>query len=191
MNAPRDPYADVGAAIRQAIDRAIASNLAGRDFRVLLAIISLVSSYSRLEEEGHSVDEIAAKAALDRRHAQRCLRRLESAGAIIFRPGCGYGHRSTVGLPRDEERAAAGGALSIARGWPKRAGKGGRNEPKRTAAGGAHTELPSIRGGGAGSPEPAAPPLVDETCIRCGASPARDFDEGVLCDRCAGGRAWH
>jgi phage replication O-like protein O len=79
----RDAYADVGAAIRQAQERAkAAGDLTGRDLRVLVAVIAQVSSYSRLCD-GLTVKQIADVAGVDERNTARALQRLRERGVIV------------------------------------------------------------------------------------------------------------
>jgi phage replication O-like protein O len=94
----RDSYAYVGASIREAQARAIeAGDLVGRDWRVLLAIIALVASYSRTSDKITS-QQIADAAGMDVRHAKRSLARLIEHG-IITRESTVGRRPARTGLP--------------------------------------------------------------------------------------------
>jgi hypothetical protein len=71
---------------------AAALALAGRDFRVLIAIAAA-------RDRGNdtvtiSIEEIAVKARIDRRNVQTAIRRLEEHGLLRVRRGAGKGHAS-------------------------------------------------------------------------------------------------
>ena len=94
----RDSYAYVGASIREAQARAIeAGDLVGRDWRVLLAIISLVASYSRTSDTITS-QQIAAAAGIEVRNARRSISRLIERGIVTRDPTVGR-RAARTGLP--------------------------------------------------------------------------------------------
>lgn len=95
----RDSYATVGAALRQAIDRANRAGLSGGEQRVLLAVVALVSSYSRLRDRVYVFQIAAATGGLSERHTRTCLEKLARQGIIYWEPRRGHGVQSIVGLP--------------------------------------------------------------------------------------------
>lgn len=107
MSMTRDPYADVGAAIRQAHERAAATaqGLTGRDWRVLSAIVALVSSYSRLVDR-LTAAQVAEAAGCDARDARKSLARLRDLGIIVREESRGR-RPATTGLPAAQPGVAA------------------------------------------------------------------------------------
>ena len=94
----RDSYAYVGASIREAQARAIeAGDLVGRDWRVLLAVIALVASYSRTSDTITS-QQIAAAAGIEVRNARRSISRLIERGIVTRDPTVGR-RAARTGLP--------------------------------------------------------------------------------------------
>ena len=97
----RARYAEVGEALRLAIDRAIALDLPASGWRVVAAVVSLVASYSRLSDRVY-VSQIASRASLSERRTREWLKRLDAAGVLsvdLRRGGSGDRPRSVVGLP--------------------------------------------------------------------------------------------
>lgn len=100
----RDSYIDVGAAIRQAQDRARAAGrrLGERDHRVLFAVVALVASYSRLQDR-LTVSQIGeAAGGIDDRATQRCLAKLVEEGCLTREPTRGR-RPALTGIPRSQE----------------------------------------------------------------------------------------
>jgi hypothetical protein len=92
----RDLYAVVGTAIRQAIARAHAAQCTRKELRALNAVVSLVASYSRLEDR-IAVADVADVARLHIVDARAALRSLRDKGVIVYE-----GKRSglsRIGLP--------------------------------------------------------------------------------------------
>jgi len=116
MNAARD-MALVGPAMRQANDRSAKLKLSDGERRTLFAVVSLVSSWSWLEEWVY-VGQVAAAANLSERHTRRCLDRLAGAFELIVweprrgKPGQGPGVRSLLGLPPAGESGHLGRPVS-------------------------------------------------------------------------------
>jgi hypothetical protein len=103
----RDPYAEVGRAMRDAIDKATEHDLADGDWRVLVAVLAEVSSYSRLEDRVF-VEAIASRAGLTPRWTRDRLAHLAELGILVVdlrKGGSGSRPRSTVGLPQPEPLA--------------------------------------------------------------------------------------
>src|SRR5581483_2911393 len=101
----RDPYADVGASTRAAIETAIAT-AEGREFtrvaRVFLAALHMTSSRSRLADTVYlaQLTEIARIAGdIDGKHTADALHLLEGRGALLWRPSSIPGKPSLIGLP--------------------------------------------------------------------------------------------
>ncbi len=101
----RAAYADVGARVREAQTRAVeCGTLVGRDWRVLLAVIALVASWSRTEDT-LTAQQIADAAGMDVRNTQRVLARLVERGIIIREPSAGR-RPSITGLPEPRPQTA-------------------------------------------------------------------------------------
>ncbi len=71
---------------------AAALALAGRDFRVLIAIAAARDRGK--DTVTISIEEIAVKTRIDRRNVQTAIRRLEEHGLLRVRRGAGKGHAS-------------------------------------------------------------------------------------------------
>jgi len=101
----RDDYAEVGAATRVAIERAIATaegHELSRYMRVFLAVLHETSSWSRLSDSVFRarLTELAAIAGdLDGKHTAEMLHRLAERGVIVWSPSRVNGRPSLVGLP--------------------------------------------------------------------------------------------
>jgi hypothetical protein len=102
----RQPFRTVHDATRLAIDHAVCHRPSGRQMRVLAAVISACTTWSRLVDE-RSLMQIAELAGfpasadprdLEKRVAAD-LRALQKWGAVIYIPGTARGHPSIVGLP--------------------------------------------------------------------------------------------
>jgi phage replication O-like protein O len=96
-NRNRDAYADVGRAMRESIERALAANLTGRDFRVLLALHHRLSSWSRLSDRVYTA-EFCQLSGMKENKVRESVARLVEAGAIGRDPSSGR-HPSTYRLP--------------------------------------------------------------------------------------------
>lgn len=94
----RDPYVAVCLAWRQAMVRArsCAHELAPSDWRVLLAVNELLTTYSKLTD-ACGRDDIAALAGVSEATAKRSLKRLDQLGVITWRPNPNRG-LSTVSI---------------------------------------------------------------------------------------------
>jgi hypothetical protein len=117
----RSKYVEVGAAIRQAAARAAEKGITPRECRALLAVVALVSSYSRLTDRVPvrrcSQPSIAEMAALPDKQAGAVLKSLADKGIVVYAPSRGRGRVSLVGLPPDGEigryeKGASVGAFS-------------------------------------------------------------------------------
>lgn len=101
----RDAYADVGQAMRLAIERFLSGaegRTLTRDARVFLAVLHLVASYSRLADRVYvaQISELAQIVGdVDERHTRRSLQKLHKLGAIDWQPSRGAGRQSWVSLP--------------------------------------------------------------------------------------------
>ncbi len=112
----RDPYPAVGAARRQAIDRACRLPLSDGDRRTLDATISLTAGYSRLTDAVYIAD-LTHITGLSERQQRDCLKRLAAHGLIVWQPRRGtnrdgQGFRSHLGLPPATETGTPGLPLS-------------------------------------------------------------------------------
>lgn len=96
----RDEYAEVGRAIRQAVQRAVEHRVTACDTSTLLGVIAVVSSYSRLQTHA-SAREITSWTHFHYRSVLSSLGRLAALQppVIIWRPARGQRHRSVAGLP--------------------------------------------------------------------------------------------
>ena len=97
--ANRDWYADVGAATRQAIERANAAKLSDGDRRVFNAVIGLLASYSRLTDHVYRAQVAAQAGGLSIPQTSRCLKKLAGLGIIVWEPVKGRKRKSLLGLP--------------------------------------------------------------------------------------------
>ncbi len=97
---PRERFAFVGEAMRTAIKAANRAELTLADRRVFEAVLSLVCSYSRLQDHVYR-DQVARAAGTSERQARRSLKKLDDLGIIVWNPRRGHGVRSLVGLPLD------------------------------------------------------------------------------------------
>ena len=107
---PREPYAQAGTAMRQALERAVSMSdeLKPRDWRVLLACAVLTASYSRTGDNT-SVGQIASMCGLSYARTSESLVRLADAGVIVWRGtrtrgASGASRVSLVGAIIDHER---------------------------------------------------------------------------------------
>jgi hypothetical protein len=101
--ASRDWYADVGAATRQAIERANAAKLSDGDRRVFNAAIGLLASYSRLTDHVYRGQVAAQAGGLSIPQTSRCLKKLAGLGIIVWQPVKGRKRKSLLGLPPAEK----------------------------------------------------------------------------------------
>jgi len=83
--AVRDGYREVGAATRQALERAM-PGLTLREARVLLAAIWHLTTWSRLTDHV-SIGQLAQLANMDVRHTTRAVQRLAARGVLHYTPG--------------------------------------------------------------------------------------------------------
>jgi hypothetical protein len=98
----RDPYAEVGRAMRHAVDKAVAHGIGKGEWRVLAAVLAEVSSYSRLTDRVF-VKAIRDRAGLSDRYTRSCLQKLGELDILIVdlrQGGSGPRPRSSVGLPQ-------------------------------------------------------------------------------------------
>jgi hypothetical protein len=122
----RASYAEAGAAMRQAIDRALAASLGPRQWAVVAVVLELTASYSKLSDDLY-LAEIAARVfrtdeptTWQVKRISADLKDLAAAGIIerepprIGRPAAG-GPRYRVVLPA-AGKGAADGSLSGAKG---------------------------------------------------------------------------
>lgn len=81
----RERYAAAGRATRDALQRAVTmdDDLKARDYRVLLAVVSLTASYSRISD-GTSVGQLSELAGLSYARTSESLGRLHDAGVITW-----------------------------------------------------------------------------------------------------------
>jgi hypothetical protein len=103
----RDPYAVVGAATRDVIDRAARSKLTELDYRVLLAVVHLLTTWSRIEDHlgtkqlaciVYGIDSPAEPSGGQRRRVSRSLAKLARAGVLYTSPGKGRMARTIIRL---------------------------------------------------------------------------------------------
>lgn len=95
----RHPYADVGRAMRQAIDRALADpKVPAGHLRVLLVVLADVASWSRLDEATTRAD-LARRAGVSEETVKRAMPRLQALGAVVWDPSTTRGRPSHVRLP--------------------------------------------------------------------------------------------
>jgi hypothetical protein len=98
----RQPYAEVGKRSRAAIDRAQAADLSRCEHKVLLAIVSLLTTWSKTEDE-IALSQLAKLAHVHPRTVRRALQHLNALGIVLYTPGgsapSGTRRRSLVGLP--------------------------------------------------------------------------------------------
>lgn len=121
----RDPISVVSAAVRESIERSLQPDVRDFDRKVLLAVISIVSSYSRLEDDIY-VAHVAAVTYQEptveewqRRKVSQSLRRLSEVGIVRYEPGRGrpakgHGPRSLIGLPSPKKVPGAGNLSAVA-----------------------------------------------------------------------------
>lgn len=111
----RQPYADVGRAMRQAIERALADpRLTLGHAKVLLVVLADVASWSRLDDATTRAD-LARRAGVSEETVKRAMHLLHEVGAVVWEPSTTRGRPSHVRLPRavtvasstDVEQAAA------------------------------------------------------------------------------------
>lgn len=180
----RDAFEDVGRAIRLALERAAAARLPRSSHLTLEAIVAVVGSYSRLEDNV-SVDQLARFSGLHPKTVEKALRQLRDLGIATYRGGRGRGNVSTIGFPASVERGAARGSPFATERGAVSNGKGSRPGRK-----GESLRLPTrevfredSRGSGGAR---GASPLLDEECMDCGVRRGcRDDGERILCSDCA------
>lgn len=104
-HSPRSSYAEAGAAMRSAIDKAIANSraLTRADWQAFAAVLSIVASYSRVRDRS-SVGQVRAVACLSERQTRTSLRKLNDLDIIAWQPKRGQGV-SYLGLPATTETA--------------------------------------------------------------------------------------
>ena len=129
MRPPRDSYEDVGRALRSALERAAEAELPRAAHRTLEAVVALVASYSRLEDNV-TVEKIAEVAQLHPKTVEAHLRQLRDLGIVVYAGGRGRGKSSRVGLPAAAEKGAPRDSLFTKNGVPA-SKKGSRWTPKR------------------------------------------------------------
>jgi len=106
---PRARIGDVGAATRQAIDRANAASLTDGERRVFACVLALVASWTRLHDRVY-VGQVADCARLSERHTRDCLHRLAELAIVVWLPRRGKSVKSLLGLPpADENRNSTPG----------------------------------------------------------------------------------
>lgn len=130
----RDPYVDVGRALRSSI----ASFLEGtrdRRTRVFLAVLYLTASYSRITDRVYvaQIAELAAipgdTAADGYRHTRRALKELHDHGSIVWASSRGRGKQSSVSLiVQGEKTGPLLAMVSEQKTGPVRDAKPGRSE---------------------------------------------------------------
>jgi hypothetical protein len=95
----RDRYADVGMAMRSAIELALADDrLAINEARLLLAGLHMTGAYSRLAYPTYR-DYLFDLARVNERQGQRGVNANHERGAMIWSPARGRGSMSFIGLP--------------------------------------------------------------------------------------------
>jgi hypothetical protein len=99
----RAEISDVGEAQRQALARAVAAGLSDGEWRVFACVLSLVTSWTRLEDTVYR-RQVADCAKVSERQASRCLDRLAAYSVIVWKPAKGAGRKSRLGLPVVEKR---------------------------------------------------------------------------------------
>jgi len=85
MSRPRDRYADVGRAMRAAIERAVAIRLTQRETRAFLAALSLTAGQS-VFANSTSVGQLAGLAGLSVKRASEALNALHRYGVVTWTP---------------------------------------------------------------------------------------------------------
>lgn len=103
----RVAYEVAGRALRQAMNRAIEARLTLAEHRVLLAVLALTGTYSKLADETY-VSVIADIAEVSERHCRRVMDRLADLGIIGWDPRRGQSVRSRVWLPQEGESGHRG-----------------------------------------------------------------------------------
>ena len=148
--------------MRAAIDRALTSKPTGRELRVLLAVISLISCYDRTEDTIAN-RQIAEATGLDKSHVRRCLRSLAEKEVFDRTPGCGRtASRVAFPIPESElvEPTSEGAALT----------------PSEEAGSAPTANRPPGR---------RAPPPWPEPCVGCGGKGVVWVEELNAAERCA------
>lgn len=101
---PRDNFAEqVGPAMRACIEQAFREDLVRGRGRVLLAVMYLTASYSRVGDRLY-VAQIAGVAQLEESYVRRILREYDDRGVLEYHGGLGQGARSWVSLRPTEHR---------------------------------------------------------------------------------------
>jgi hypothetical protein len=93
----RDPYAEVGRAMRESIGRAQTAALTRQDWKVLGAILGLLAGYSRLSDAIHTA-KLAEQSGYSERKVRESVVKLVAAGAIRCERSRGR-YPSRYGLP--------------------------------------------------------------------------------------------
>jgi hypothetical protein len=109
----RDSYLDVGAAMRQALARALERHdrMNDLDWRVLAAVLSLTASHSKFEDGTHA-NIVATMAFASERRTRDSLDKLRDELKVIsWKPKRGRFSFSTVGIPPVVKRTAKASGL--------------------------------------------------------------------------------
>ena len=101
----RLPMRILGPAMRAALMKANAEKLLASDSRVLNAVLILLPSYSRREDEAY-VAQIAALANVGQSTTRRALKKLDALGIIGYKGRRGPGRKPLISLPDVAEQAA-------------------------------------------------------------------------------------
>jgi hypothetical protein len=105
----RDPYREVGIALRAACLRAASMKLMVSEHRVFNVVVAATASWSRLSDT-LAVESIVEATKLDRADVRRALKRLDEVGIIAYEPGSSERGRpritSRVGLPAGPDRGS-------------------------------------------------------------------------------------
>jgi hypothetical protein len=185
----RSSYAETGAAIRQAQQRAVtAGDLTGRDWKVLTAVFALVASYSRLTDR-LTVSQLAAAAGVDERSTKRSLARLRDRGVITRTESRGRRPAET-GLPPAQQWSATT-TVTPEQGSPTTKVEPGA--PTTTVASeqwSATSTVGDVNGGRNGPPTVVADDHPPEKTEKKAAR-ARDGDPASAPSGLAGGRPAH
>lgn len=164
MTRHRDAYRDVGAATRAAVDAAM-PHASKSDLRVLLAVVSYLTTYSKMSDTISS-RQLQEATGLDKRAVSRALHSLANHGAIIYTPGAspagGRRRAATIELPTPD-RGSKQPPVNTTAGCHDRRSKhtttGGQNTPRQGV-----TYTP-IREGSEKTPEEGAATTLAKTLV--------------------------